>query len=152
MADNTVAGGKSKEQMLREEVRFYVDIVQKYMQWGLTLLVTLQTAIFFVRRDLAQTYVDAGILRKGQELPYYRYLIGTFFLLLLAFILWRFTNRATEQYRHYKTQLVASADSGINDQSTSGVSNWARYLYFAFPVYDLAVRLWVDLSLKITIH
>ena len=59
--------GKSKEELLCEEVRFWADMQQKYMQWALTVMISLQTAIFFVRRDLVITYVDAGILKKGQE-------------------------------------------------------------------------------------
>src|ERR1017187_10405553 len=102
---STLAKGKSKEEMLRDEVRFWADQMQKYMQWGLTVMVSLQTAIFFVRRDLVQTYVDAGILKKGQELPYYRYAVGTVFILGCAFVLRRFTERVSQQYRHYKTQL-----------------------------------------------
>lgn len=152
MAQAQPGVGRTKEQMLREEVRFYADSIQKYLQWGLTVMVTLQTAIFFVRRDLASTYIDAGILQKGQELPYYRYLVGTAFLFLVAFILWRFTSRVTDQYRHYKNQLLKDGESGIDDQPTTGVTNWARYLYFSFPIYDLAVRVWVDLSLKISVH
>jgi hypothetical protein len=143
------AKGKPKEELLREEVRFYADMQQKYMQWGLTLMVSLQTAIFFVRRDLLQTYVDAGTIHKGQELPYYRYLVGTGFLLLCAFVLWKLTNRVNVQYRNYKDQLAGSNESGIKDNPTTGVSGWIRYLYFAFPFYDLAVRVWVEITLHI---
>jgi hypothetical protein len=137
---------------VREEVRFYADLMQKYMQWGLTVMVTLETAIFFVRRDLAQTYVDAGIITKGQELPYFRYGVGTAFLLLCSFVLYKFTSRTIVQYRHYKNQLAASNESGIVDKPTSGVSSWVNYLFFAFPVYDLAVRLWVDLTVRLSVH
>lgn len=144
--------GKSKEEMLRDEVRFYADLMQKYMQWGLTVMVTLQTAIFFVRRDLVQTYVDAQILQKGQELPYYRYGVGTIFLCLTAFVLQKFTARIIVQYRFYKKQLVESAESGIKDNATTGVSSWGNYLFFAFPLYDLAVRIWVDFSVHLAIH
>lgn len=140
--------GKSKEEMLREEVRFYADTQQKYMQWGMTVMVGLQTAVFFVRRDLQLTYIDAGIIKKGEELPYYRYGVGTVFFFLCAYVFWKLTNRVNVQYRFYKDQLAENNESGIKDNPTSGVSNWMRYLYFAFPVYDLAVRLWVD----ITVH
>jgi hypothetical protein len=139
--------GKPKEELLREEVRFYADMQQKYMQWGFTVLVSLQTAIFFVRRDLVQTYVDAGTIQKRQELPYYRYFVGTFFQLLCAYVLWRLTDRVNAQYRHYKEQLVKNNESGIIDKTTTGVSTWMRYLYFAFPAYDLGVRIWIEITL-----
>jgi len=146
MGEAAPVKGKPKEELLREEVRFYADQQGKYMQWGLTIMASLQTAIFFVRRDLVLTYIDSGIIKKGQELPYYRYLVGTFFLLLCASVFWKLTSRINVQYRHYKRQLVESAKSGINDNPTTGVSDWMRYLYFAFPVYDIAVRVWVDLA------
>jgi hypothetical protein len=147
---STLAKGKSKEEMLRDEVRFWADQMQKYMQWGLTVMVSLQTAIFFVRRDLVQTYVDAGILSKGSELPLYRYLVGSIFLLGCAVVISKYYRRSAEQYRHYKGQLLTSAESGIDDKSTTGMARWMGYLYFVFPVYDILVRIWVEF--KFSVH
>ncbi len=138
-----------KESVLRAEVHFYAGMLQKLMQWGLTVMVSVQTAIFFVRRELVATYVDAGILRRGQELPYYRYLIGTIFLLACAVVLEKFTRRLTEQYRYYKEQLRANCESGVKDQATTGVTKWIYYLYFAFPAFDILTRLWVEFSLRV---
>jgi len=106
---------KSKEELLRDEVHFFADLNQKYNQWALTVMVSLDTAIFFVRHELVQTYVDAGLLKKGDELFLRRYLIGTAFLFVGAYVFHRFSRRAAEQYRYYKTQLVASSESGIQD-------------------------------------
>jgi hypothetical protein len=33
-------------------------------------MVSLETAILFVRHDLIQSYVDSGVLKKGEELPF----------------------------------------------------------------------------------
>ena len=137
--------GKSKEELLREEVRFYVDMQQKYMQWGLTVLVSLQTAIFFVRRDLTQAYLDSGVIHRGQELPWLRYLVGTGFISVCALVFWKLTNRVSLQYRHYKDQLTKTNRSGIVDMPTTGVSSWIRYVYFAFPLYDVAARIWIEI-------
>jgi hypothetical protein len=141
--------GKPKEELLREEVRFYADMQQKYMQWGVTVLVSLQTAIFFVRRDLAQSYLDSGTINRGQELPILRYLVGTGFLTTCAIIFWKLTNRVNIQYRHYKDQLTQSNRSGIVDKPTTGVADWIRYLYFAFPIYDVAARVWIEVTLHL---
>lgn len=143
---------KSKEELLREETHFFADLNQKYNQWALTVMVSLQTAIFFVRRELVQTYVDAGLLKKGNELFYRRYLIGTVFLLVAAYVFHRFSRRAAEQYRYYKSQLAASNESGIKDMPVTGMAGWTSYLYFAFPVFDLLSRLWVDFSFKFAVH
>jgi hypothetical protein len=140
---------KSKEEMLREEVRFYVDIMQRMMQWGLTLLVSLQTALFFLRRQMIETYVDAGIIHKGDNLPWGRYLIGSTFLLIAATVLWIFGRRATQQYRLYKNQLVEANESGIKDQPTKGTSRWSTALYFAFPLFDVAIRLYVSIQVSL---
>jgi hypothetical protein len=143
---------KSKEELLRDEVHFFADLNQKYNQWALTVLVSLDTAIFFVRHELVQTYVDAGLLKKGDELFLRRYFIGTAFLLVGACVFHRFSRRAAEQYRYYKTQLVASSESGIRDMPVTGMAGWSSYLYFAFPVFDVLSRLWVELSFKVNVH
>ena len=143
---------KSKEELLREEVHFFADLNQKYNQWALTVLASLDTAILFVRHELIQTYVDAGLLKKGDELFYRRYLIGTAFLLIGAYVFHKFSRRAAEQYRYYKTQLVASSVSGIKDMPTTGMAGWTSYLYFAFPAFELFSRLWIDFSFKLNVH
>jgi hypothetical protein len=141
--------GKPKEELLREEVRFYVDQLQKLTQWGVTVMVSLQTALFFIRRELIDTYVAAGILHKGESLPWARYLVGTSFLAFAAFIVSLFTARAAVQYRHYKEQLVKGSASGIIDKPTSGVTNWVIYLYFAFPVIDVLIRIYITVTISI---
>ena len=143
---------KTKEELLRDEVHYYADMNQKYVQWGLTVMASIQTAIFFVRRDLIQTYVDAGRLQRGQELFLWRYLIGTAFLFLAALVLHKFSRRVAQQYRFYKEQLVKNNESGISDQPTSGVSNWIPYLYFAFPAFDVLSRVWVEIVFKVSVH
>jgi hypothetical protein len=138
--------GKSKEELLREETRFWMDILTKQMQWGLTLMVTIQTALVFIRRELLGTFIAGGILKAGDELPYHRYLVGTTFLIVAATMLWAFTNRSVQQYRHYKNQLLECSASGIKDLKTSGISKWIGFFYFAFPILDVAFRFWIEFT------
>jgi hypothetical protein len=119
------------------------------MQWGLTLMATVQTAIVFIRRELVTSYVAAGILKGGEELPYKRFLVGTVFLLVAATILWALTNRTVQQYRHYKGQLLRSSPSGIDDQVPTGITKYLMYLFFAFPLMDLLFRVWIEVEIKI---
>jgi hypothetical protein len=142
----SITTAKSKEEMLREEVRFYLDEMVKLMQWGVTLMVSMQTALFFLRRGMLESYIDAGFLRRGDNLPWGRYLIGTAFLFLAAVVVYELSKRGTEQYRHYKKQLVESSRSGIDDQATRGTSAWINLLYFAFPIFDIAIRLYVQIT------
>src|ERR1035437_9212384 len=118
------ARGKPKEELLREEVRFWMDSMQKMMQWGVTLLIGLQTALFFLRRELSDRYIAAGELKVGQQLPYGRYLIGTGFLTLAAAIVWAVNRRSVQQYRNYKSQLLTNNESRINDEAPGGVAHW----------------------------
>jgi hypothetical protein len=144
-----VQKGKSKEELLREEVRFWMDITIKMMQWGLTLMATLQTAIVFLRREFLNTYIATGLLKPGEELPYKRYLMGTVFLGVAALILWALTNRSNQQYRHYKVQLIRSSESGIDDKPPSGIGKYLMYLFFAFPVLDLIFKVWtVEIKIR----
>jgi len=128
-----------------------MDKLLKQMQWGLTLMVSLETALLFIRRELLNSFIAAGTLKAGDALPYHRYLVGTCFLIVAATILWALTNRSVQQYRHYKNQLLGCSKSGIVDLPTSGISKWIGFFYFAFPVMDIMFRFWIEFT-GITIH
>jgi hypothetical protein len=132
--------GKSKEELLSEEVRTAADLTVKVQQWGVTLMVTLQTSPFFVRRDIVQGLVVSKKLKEGAELPWHRYLIGTVFLVIVAYILSRFNQRMAAQYRHYKQQLIEARDSGITDLPIVRTSRLVTWLYFIFPMIDVVFR------------
>ncbi|HEV2619255.1 MAG TPA: hypothetical protein VGU23_04885 [Acidobacteriaceae bacterium] len=133
---------KSTEELLSEEVRAAADMGSRTLQWGVTLMISVQTIIFFVRQALLAADIDAGKLPRGGHLSLGRYLIGTSFLLFIAFILSRLNARSIEQYRHYKTQLIASRESGITDLPIKHTGRYLYYLYFAFPVIDVLIRVY----------
>jgi hypothetical protein len=120
------------------------------LQWGITVMISLQTALFFVRKDILAWYINSKQLSPGSELPLNRYLIGTGFLAFMALVLSKFTARANEQYRNYKKQLIQcrKAGSGIEDLPIRYTGRWAYALYLAFPVIDLIVRRIVSISIK----
>ena len=132
--------GKSKEELLSREVWQASRTASAYLQWGVTLMISVQTALFFIRHEILTAEIDVGRLPKGSNLPLNRYLIGTAFLFFIAVVLSRFSARASEQYRHYKAQLIASRTSGIKDLPIKYVGRWSYLLYFAFPVIDVLVR------------
>jgi len=140
---------KSKEELLSKEVRAAANLASKFLQWGVTLMISLQTALFFVRRDIANAAIEAGTLPKGSEAPLPRYLIGTAFLLFVAFVLSRFTARLSKQYRNYKIQLMQCRDSGISDLELSNTGRWAHFLYFSFPIIDILARIIVTITIHI---
>lgn len=146
MSTSLPLGTKSKEELLREEARFWMDTLLKQMQWGLTLMVSLETALIFIRRELINSLIAGGALKAGDGLPYHRYLVGTFFLTVAATLLWAFTRRSAQQYRHYKNQVLECHKLGIKDLPTSGLSKWIGLFYFAFPIMDIAFRIWIEFT------
>jgi hypothetical protein len=64
---------KTDEEILREEIRALREIILKLYQWGVAFIATLQTAIFFIRREVLNGLIDSGRLPKGSLLPAWRY-------------------------------------------------------------------------------
>ena len=139
---------KSKEEFLSEELRAVADFATRHFQWGVTLLISVQTALFFVRRDVLNGLIDGGIIPKGSELPIPRYVIGTLFLFVVATILSMVGARHAKQYRHYKMQLAESRQSGIVDLPIKHTARWMYALYYIFPIIDVLYRLYVDIRLQ----
>jgi hypothetical protein len=141
---------KSTEELLRDEVRAVSAATQGFVQWGLTLQVSLMTALFFIRKDLAGEYVQAGLIKSGQPLPLDRYLVGTGFLLIIALLLWRISLRHAEQYRNYKNQLidVAARGSGIRELPVIRTGRWMNLLFFTLPLVDLLIRVYISIDVQ----
>lgn len=140
---------KTKEELLSEEVRSAMDMGSRLLQWGVTLMISVQTALFFVRHEVVTSLIDGGALPKGSILPRDRYAIGTCILAYLAFVLSKLNARASEQYRHYKTQLIATRTSGISDLPIKHTGRWVYFIYFSFPAIDILVRIAVSISIKL---
>lgn len=140
---------KSREELLSEETRAAAEGATRMLQWGVTLMVSLQTALFFVREAAANSMIEAGKLPRGSQVPLERYLLGTAFLIFIAVILSMFTARSTAQYRNYKSQLIACRESGVKDLPIRHTGRWAYWLYAAFPVIDLMARMWISFNIKL---
>jgi hypothetical protein len=145
---------KSREELLSEETRAAADCSSRFLQWGVTLMVSLQTALYFVRRDAANTLIEAGQLGKGSEVPLARYFLGTGFLIFVAVVLSMFTARANAQYRNYKNQLIQCRQQGvgITDLTIRYTGRWAYGLYAAFPIIDILARMWIHFSVRLSVH
>ena len=131
-----------KERILREEIRALHVAGMRVVQWGVTVLISLQTALFFVRRDVTNEYVGRGLLHAGEPLPWHRYIIGSAFLFILAMIFARMSQRTSERLYNYKKQLLECLPSGIEE---IGRFPDMRFLmigvYFIFPLLDIFLRL-----------
>jgi hypothetical protein len=98
-------GGDSEsfnaEKLLREEVRSIRELWMRILQWGITVLTGASTIIFYARRSVKEDLVASAILKIGEPLPMKVYLIGTVFLLLLAYIFFKLADTAANRYRTY---------------------------------------------------
>ncbi len=133
---------KSKEEMLREEVRAALDLLFRLNQWAITVILSLQTAIYFVRRDILAEYISLGVVKAGEPLPWHRYLVGTGGLFIVASIFSFMTFIVGSRYRDYRKQLVESSESGILDLPSNRFSRLTVMgLYYIFPFLDFLIRL-----------
>jgi hypothetical protein len=131
-----------KERILREEIRALHIAGMRILQWGVTVLVSVQTALFFVRRDITGEYASRGLLHAGEPLPFHRYIIGSFFLLVLATIFSRMTYRTSLRLYNYKRQLLECLPSGIEELGRfPELRILGAAVYFVFPLLDVFLRL-----------
>jgi len=127
--------GELKEKYLREEIRALRESTIRIMQWGVTLLVSLQTALFFVRQELLTRYLDVHHLTKdsGVRLPIAMYLIGTVFLLMVAFIVQQTVRTIALRFVHYQKQLnEMDRQSGITELPPRMVMKWFVRCLFTY--------------------
>jgi len=130
---------KHEEEIIREEMRALREIILKLLQWGVTLLASMQAAFFFLRREYSQT------LPQGSFLPLRAYLGGTLFLFALAVICTLLLTYMANQYRSYWELLEEHRTSKIKDPEigpkTRKFMRLATFgMYFFFPTIDLVFR------------
>jgi hypothetical protein len=132
---------KEKEQLLWEELRSIRDIALKMLQWGVTALASLQTALFFLRKDVYERMLLLKELLPGQHLPWAMYLRGTLFLLMVAVIFSYLLFLTGNRYRKIRAQLVKLNVYQIEHGQASKSARWVvLFVYFAFPVLDVIIR------------
>lgn len=136
---------KHEEEIIREELRALREIILKLLQWGVTLLASLQAAFFFLRREYLTYEIDNGLLAKGSFLPLKAYLGGTVFLFLIAVICTLIVSYTGKQFRGYRLLLEKHRSSNIIDPASSprarSVMRFVVYgMFFFFPVIDLVFR------------
>jgi hypothetical protein len=139
----TRAAGSSAELILREEIRSIRELWMRILQWGITVITGAGTVVFYARRAIRQDMVDSHVLKLGEPLPFKVYIIGTVFLLLLAFIFTELSKLASSRYRSYVGQLPQINKSGIYDLPGTGKSVWILpWLFYIFPAFDLLLRIY----------
>jgi hypothetical protein len=138
---------KSKEEIIREEMRAASDMMLKLCQWAVTTLIGLQTAIFFLRSSVIERMLANGELPKGEPLPWNMYLMGTFILAVVAGIFSAMTLLAGKQYRHYHLLLMANNQSGLPVPPPTNLGRILIFaLYFTFPLLDILLRTFIEIK------
>jgi hypothetical protein len=129
-----------KCRLLWSEIQQLRQLMLRVCQWGVTVLVTVQFALYYIRRDLLTRYLAAGTVRAGEPLPLDRYLLGTSFLFILACIFSLFASGTINSYYHYRDQL-SGEDTGITLHTPNKLRRVFLYLlFFIFPLMDLLYR------------
>src|SRR4051794_32041848 len=111
----TSKGRKSTEEILREEIRALRDVGLRVCEWGITLLASIETALWFVRQEVRTWMISEQILGKTSPLPWGIYLIGTSFLFLVSFIFIMLMMSVSVTSRGYRKQLAKRIESGIQE-------------------------------------
>lgn len=135
---------ETREEWLREEVKNHRALLLSLIQWGVTLLAAVESSLYFVRRDLAQSIMQKQYVIPAQVLTFGRWLYGTIFLIVISALFSLMTSNLLKRYYDYRDQLitVAAGHSGIHDGRVKRAFGWVTQLFFwAFPILD--VGLWV---------
>ena len=136
---------KSDEEILREEIRALRELILKLYQWGVAFIATLQTAIFFIRREVLTGLIDSGRLAKGSQLPLWRYFFGTTVVFLIAIFFTTLSRAVGDRLRFYQEQLGRKITSGVeeptpNPRRAKRLRLMVISIYFLFPSLDLLGR------------
>jgi hypothetical protein len=93
-----------REAHIRTEMAGVAQRIHALLQWGITLLLTLESALFFVRKDASER---AG-LANGEQFPFGRHFVGTGFLFCLSVIIYGFITAVLDRYAYLQSQLYLS--------------------------------------------
>ena len=132
---------ENAEKNIWDQMRSLTQIQVRVMQGGVTTLVGLQAAIFFLRKD----YAEISRLRPGSHLPWFYQFIGAFILLLVAIIFFLISSWIGKRIMFYLQALRELPKQFPNDNvqiypvipKDVRVRYYTRFFYFFFPALDL---------------
>jgi hypothetical protein len=133
-----------KEQWLREEIRHSRTMTMNLVQWGITVLVAAESYLYYVRKDITERLVSLHVLSQGEPPPLLRWLLGTFFLTLIATCFSSLLLYNRRKHISYRTQLhgMNPSYSGIEEKPPgTKLHLMPHLLFFAFPLFDCVFRI-----------
>jgi hypothetical protein len=151
---------KTKEEIIREEIRSLRELMFKLVEWGVSILVGLQAALFFVRKEIVKSLLERELspgmsskqaveslvqshkLAEGGRLPWDRYLFGTVLLFAVACIFTALTLYLSSHYRFYRRELTNNLESGVKPppELRRTPRRLLVLMYMFFPVFDVLAR------------
>jgi hypothetical protein len=147
---------KEKENTLRKEIRANRTMLLSLFRWGVTVLAGLESSLYFIRRDAANHLAQIGALSSTGTVPLGRWLAGTAFMTLNAFIFCALTKYTIKRHIGYRSQLIEMNPSftGIKENGLAGgnMNNMHYFLFYAFPVFDFVLWFYFRVAGSISIH
>ncbi len=133
---------KNHEQWLREEIRNHRAVLFSLIQWGMALLAGVESALYFIRRDIAQGIAHNQFVVPAAVFPFSRWFYGTFIQITIALLFSMLTLNLLKRYYSYRFQLqqAASQYSAIDDSKVKTKYAALPVVFFwAFPIIDIAI-------------
>jgi len=144
----------SVEKWLRKELRANRKLMLGVFRFGLGVLVAFSTALYYVRRDVANNLAAHNALPANGTVPPMRYFIGTTVLFVIACIICAMNRYLIQRQVGYRKQLIDMhpSYSGIVETSTGGrINRYHYWLFFAFPLIDVVLFFYSRLASSVTI-
>jgi hypothetical protein len=130
---------KTREQWLRDEVKNHRALLLSLIQWGMALLLAVESALYFIRQEVAQGLTGEQFIVPAKVLSWGQWFYGTSLQITIALLFSALTLNLLKRYYKYRIQLLAIARvySKIDDSSVKKGYQWIPLLFFwAIPTID----------------
>ena len=133
--------------ILRTEMGAIHEERLKVFQTGITLLLALETALYYLRRDvLEHLRLDAEHNHAAPPyiVPWDHSLIGTAILAIVATIFTLLTWSISRRYRFLRNEYKARYPKELPLPTINPISRYlAIFCYLLFPVMDFGIQTWL---------
>jgi hypothetical protein len=131
---------KTREQWLREEVKNHRALLLSLLQWGMAILATVESSLYFIRRDLAQAILGKPFVIPAQAFSFWHWCFGTSVLFLIVLLFTMFYLNLLKRYTSYREQLnlIAPTYSKISDgEVKTSLQLVPLFFFWGFLLIDI---------------
>jgi len=134
---------ENAEKNIWDQMRALTQSLVRMAQWSVTTLAGLQTALFFIRKDLREMLH----VPMGQALPFRVWIVGFVMIVFVTTIFMLMTNWTSKRLRYYIGQLKALPAAYDTDTiklypeipKDMTIRYYIRAVYIFFPLFDVSV-------------